>query len=191
MGAMAVAKAAVLCERNPMRTSLFVLLLSVGFCAARERGLPPQQGIANFGKINDSLFRGAQPDAVGITNLARLGIKSIINLRMSNESWKAEESVVHANGITYTNVPMRGVGRPTDVQVATLLGLIETLPAPVFVHCRYGCDRVGTIIACYRVRHDHWSNQAALEEARKYGLSLLEQGMINYVREFDKASNKK
>jgi hypothetical protein len=42
MGAMAVAKAAVLCERNPMRTSLFVLLLSVGFCAARERGLPPQ-----------------------------------------------------------------------------------------------------------------------------------------------------
>jgi hypothetical protein len=50
-----------------MKTSLFVLLLSVGLCVARERGLPPQQGIANFGKINDSLFRGAQPDAFGIT----------------------------------------------------------------------------------------------------------------------------
>jgi protein tyrosine/serine phosphatase len=71
--------------------------------------------------------------------------------------------------------------------MATLLALIETLPAPVFVHCRYGCDRAGTIIACYRIRHDHWSNEAALEEARKYGLSILEQGMISYIRTFGKA----
>jgi protein tyrosine phosphatase (PTP) superfamily phosphohydrolase (DUF442 family) len=133
------------------------------------------------------LFRGAQPYAAGITNLARLGVKSIINLRMANESWKAEAAEAQANGITYTNVPLKGLGRPTDVQVATLLELIEHLPAPVFVHCRYGCDRVGTIIACYRIRHDHWSNEAALEEARKYGLSILEQGMIQLVREFGKA----
>jgi tyrosine-protein phosphatase SIW14 len=174
-----------------MRTSLFVLLLGVGLCVAGERGLPPQQGIANFGKVNERLFRGAQPDAVGITNLARMGIKSIINLRMTNEVWKAEEAEAHASGIAYTNVPLKGIGRPTDIQVATLLALIETLPAPVFVHCRYGCDRVGTIIACYRIRHDRWSNEAALKEARKYGLSTLEKGMINYVQEFGNASTQK
>lgn len=173
-----------------MRNSLLVLLLTVSLCAAGERGLPPTEGIANFGKISDSLFRGAQPDASGIKNLARLGIKTIINLRMTNEVWKAEEAEAHASGITYTNVPLRGIGRPTDVQVETLLALIDTLPPPVFVHCRYGCDRTGTIIACYRIRRDHWSNQAALEEARKYGLSPLEQSMINYVREFGKAAPK-
>jgi uncharacterized protein (TIGR01244 family) len=170
---------------------LLSLLLTVTLCAAGERGLPPREGIANFGKINDSLYRGAQPDTVGIKNLARLGIKSIINLRMTNDVWKAEEAEARASGIAYTNVPLRGFGRPTHVQVATLLALIETLPAPVFVHCRYGCDRTGTIIACYRIRQDHWSNEAALEEARKYGLSSLEQGMINYVREFGKASTQK
>jgi uncharacterized protein (TIGR01244 family) len=174
-----------------MRYSLFVLLLTVGLCAAGERGLPTREGVANFGKVNDSLFRGAQPDAVGITNLARLGIKSIINLRMTDEVWKAEEAITRANGVAYTNVPLKGLGHPTDAQVATLLALIETLPAPVFVHCRYGCDRTGTIIACYRVRRDRWSNEAALEEARKYGLSTLEQGMIKYIREFGKASTQK
>ena len=170
---------------------LLLLPLIVTLCAAGERGLPPRDGIGNFGKINDGLYRGAQPDAVGISNLAGLGIKSIINLRLTNDVWKAEAVEARANGITYTNVPLKGVGRPTHAQVAAVIDLIETLPAPVFVHCEHGCDRTGTIIACYRIRRDRWSNEAALEEARKYGLSQLERGMIDYVRHFGKASTKK
>ncbi len=173
-----------------MRSSLACLLLLVALSAAGERGLPPKEGIRNFGKINDSLYRGAQPDAVGIRNLARLGIRSIINLRMTNDVWKAEAVEARASGITYTNVPLKGVGRPPHAQVATLLALIESLPAPVFVHCEHGCDRTGTIIACYRIRHGGWPSEAALEEARKYGLSKHEQGMIEYIRTFGKASTK-
>lgn len=74
--------------------------------------------------------------------------------------------------------------------MATLLALIESLPAPVFVHCEHGCDRTGTIIACYRIRVGGWPNEAALEEARKYGLSKHEHGMIEYIRTFGKASTK-
>ena len=171
-----------------MRSSLICLLLIVALSAAGERGLPPSEGIGNFGKISDSLYRGAQPDATGIRTLARLGIKSIINLRTTDAAWKAEAAEARANGITYTNVPLKGLGRPASAQVATLLDLIRTLPAPVFVHCKHGCDRTGTIIACYRIRHGGWPNQAALEEARKYGLSKLERGMIEYIRDFGKAS---
>ena len=174
-----------------MRSSLLLLPLIATLCTAGERGLPPSEGIGNFGKVNDRLYRGAQPDAAGVKNLARLGIKSIINLRMANDVWKAEVTEARANGITYTNVPLKGVGRPTHSQVATLLALIENLPSPVFVHCEHGCDRTGTIIACYRIRSDRWSNDAALAEARKYGLSKLERGMINYVREFGKVSPKR
>lgn len=175
-----------------MRRSLLLLLpLIATLCAAGERGLPPREGIGNFGKVNDRLYRGAQPDAAGVTNLARLGIKSIINLRMANDVWKAEETVARASGITYTNVPLKGVGRPTPAQVATLMALIENLPAPVFIHCEHGCDRTGTIIACYRIRSDRWSNEAALAEARKHGLSRLERGMINCVREYGKSKPKK
>ena len=175
--------------RTHLLELLVVLLLAVGNLAgARDRGVPPSEGIGNFGKVSDSLYRGAQPDAVGIKNLARLGVKTIINLRMTNELWKAEPVEANANGITYTNVPLKGLGRPSDAQVANLLTLIETLPAPVFIHCQFGCDRTGTIIACYRIKHHNWSGKSALEEAKKYGLSKYERGMRQYILEFGRAS---
>ena len=168
---------------------LVVLLLAAGnLASARDRGVPPSEGIGNFGKVNDGLYRGAQPDAVGIKNLARLGVKTIINLRITNELWKAEPVEANANGITYTNVPLKGLGRPSDAQVATLLTLMETLPAPVFIHCQFGCDRTGTIVACYRIKHHNWSGKSALEEAKKYGLSKYERGMREYILEFGRAS---
>ncbi len=171
-----------------MRRALLLLLLTVTVCTARDRGVPATEGITNFGKVNAILYRGAQPDVAGLKRLAQLGIKSIINLRMTNELWQAEAVEACASGMVYTNVPLKGLGRPTDAQIAMLLDLIETLPGPVFVHCRHGCDRTGTIIACYRIRRDRWSTEAALSEARKYGLSALERGMIACIRDFGKAA---
>ena len=175
-----------------MRIGLILcsILAAGNMAGAGERGLPPSEGIVNFGKVNDRLYRGAQPDAPGIRNLKKLGVKTILNLRLAKEVWKAEEAEANANGIIYTNVPMKGFGRPTPEQVAKALAMIETLPSPVFVHCAHGCDRTGTIIACYRIKHDHWSGESALQEARRYGISLFAWGMRKYIAEFGQASTK-
>lgn len=171
-----------------------LLLLAILFLAANgvsnveARGLPAQQGILNFGKVSDTVYRGAQPDAAAIASLERLGIKTIVNLRMSDDVWKGEDAEARAHGITYTNLPMRGVGRPTDDQVLAVLKVIETLPGPVFIHCRHGCDRTGTIVACYRIKHDQWQGEKALAEAVHYGMSWLERGMKSYVADFARAS---
>ncbi|PYJ97840.1 MAG: hypothetical protein DME23_13550 [Verrucomicrobia bacterium] len=66
-------------------------------------------GITNFARVNDRLYRGAQPNADGIKSLARLGVRTIINLRMTNDVWSAEEAKARDVGITYTNVPMSGI----------------------------------------------------------------------------------
>ena len=170
---------------RPFLVSLALVCVTT-VCFAGQRGLPPQEGILNFGKINESLYRGAQPDAEGIQNLKRLGIKTIINLRMTGDVWKGEEAEARASGILYTNLPMKGLGRPTDEQVAQALSLINTLPSPVFVHCQHGCDRTGTVIACYRMEHDQWSNRSSLQEARQYGFSRWEWGMKKCVLNFGK-----
>ncbi len=176
-------------QHNHVQASHLLLGLAVviATCAAGQRGLPTQEGIANFGKVTERLYRGAQPDEAGIKNLKRLGIKTILNLRMTNEVMKVEEAEARANGMVYTNVPMSGVGRPTDAQVSKALSLLETLPSPVFVHCEHGCDRTGTIIACYRIRHEKWSSQSAMREADQFGMSRLERGMRSYVEDFGKA----
>jgi len=77
---------------------------------------------------------------------------------------------------------------PQDEQIAKLLAVMQD-PAdtPVFVHCRRGADRVGTLIACYRIAHDHWSNEQAFQEACALGLSPLEILMRRYIRHFDPA----
>ena len=176
-------------KRNRLRRLglLAGLTLIVGATAASAvfgRGLPAQNGIGNFGQINESLYRGAQPDEAGFRNLRRLGVKMVINLRMAGDTWKKEIFEAQSNGIIYTNVALRGMGRPLDDQISIVLAIIQSAPGPVFVHCQHGCDRTGTIIACYRIQHDGWSTEAALVEARRYGMSRFERGMRAYVVDF-------
>lgn len=163
-----------------------VLLIVTIFSLAQGRGLPAREGIRNFGQISQSLFRGAQPDEAGILSLKRLGVETIVNLRMTNDAWKQEAVLAQANGILYTNVPFKGTGRPKENQMATALAILQNSPGPVFVHCQYGCDRTGTIIACYRIQHDGWSSTTALAEARRYGMSWFERGMRSYILDFGK-----
>ena len=148
------------------------------------RGLPVTEGILNFGKVNDGLYRGAQPDGDGLEHLKKLGVKLIINLREPGDVWKEESAAALACGIVYTNFPMGGFARPKDDVVRQILALLGSSTGPVFVHCQHGCDRTGTIVACYRIQHDHWSCDDALREAKQYGISRWEYLMRRYVREF-------
>jgi len=169
---------------------LVVEVLSLGNVGVHaSRGLPPTEGILNFGKIDEHIYRGAQPDAAGIKTLQRIGIKTVIDLRMPGEVRKQEAVEAKASGILYTNFPLRGFSPPSDDQIQKLLGMIDTLPGPVFIHCKHGCDRTGTLSACYRIRNARWASAKALKEARYYGLSILEQGMWRYVRNFDKTTS--
>ena len=147
-----------------------VLALAVAF--AGDRGVPAKNGIGNFGQVNERLYRGAEPDAVALKKLQQMGVKAIVDLR-NKPDVSAESGQAALNGLVYTNIPMRGLGRPGDDEVARVLDLIETLPSPVFVHCQHGCDRTGTIVACYRIRHDGWLNELALREAETYGMQFV------------------
>jgi protein tyrosine phosphatase (PTP) superfamily phosphohydrolase (DUF442 family) len=111
------------------------------------RGLPVEEGILNYGKISDRLYRGAQPDIEGIQSLKRLGVKLIVNLRMPGEASKQEATLAQAAGIQYTNFPMNGFGRPGEDQMRQILALFESASGPTFVHCLHGCDRTGTVVA--------------------------------------------
>jgi protein tyrosine/serine phosphatase len=161
----------------------------VNYRAFADRGVPAQEGVGNFAKVTEKLYRGAQPDADGVRSLSRLGVKTIVNLRMPGDVWAKEEQLARDLGIVYTNVPMAGLGRPADAQVRAVLGLVDSLPGPVFIHCQHGCDRTGTIVACYRIQHDGWSLEKSMDEAVHFGMSWLERGMRKYVADFSTAAS--
>ena len=174
---------------RPLLLLLVVLAVNATtVCSAGEHELPTRDGLLNFGKVDDRLYRGAQLDSEGIKALKKLGVKLIVNLRQPWDGWKDEEAKTLANGILYTNIPMSGVGRPNDEKVRQVLALFETPSTPIFVHCQYGCDRTGTVVACYRIQHYHWSSDLALREAERYGISKYETPMRRYVIEFEKGA---
>jgi len=116
-----------------------------------------------------------------------MGIKTVIDLRREDEhSTAAEAQAVAAAGMNYVNVPMKGVVAPTNEQIAKLLALLDS-SEPVFVHCKRGADRTGTVIACYRIAHDRWQHQLALQEAKSFGMGLVQVGLKHYIMAFQPA----
>jgi tyrosine-protein phosphatase SIW14 len=165
-----------------MKTSsaslLFASLLACGPILAAQ----PPAGVPNFQQVNEHIYRGAQPNTQGFQSLASLGVKTVIDLRGGGGRSADERKVVEAAGMRYVAIPLDGYSAPTDRQVSNLLGLLNDESAgPVFVHCRRGADRTGTIIACYRISHDHWQNRKALVEAAANGMSWTEIAMKHYV----------
>lgn len=175
-------------KRPAPRTALLAvacgLALAFSGCSLLARGVPASEGIPNFGRVSSALFRGAQPDERGLENLQRLGVATIINLRMADDVVPGEEATARRLGIGYVNVPLPGLSAPENADVDRVLALIASSPPPVFVHCEHGADRTGTIIACYRMRHDGWTAAQAMAEAQRYGISVFQFGMKRSIRAF-------
>ena len=147
-------------------------------------------GVRNFHQVNDHIYRGAQPAPQGFQSLSKLGVKTVINLREAGSRSRSEQALVEAAGMRYVSVPLSGIKAPSDAQVSRLLAALDDSSAgPVFIHCRRGADRTGTVLACYRIAHDHWENAKALSEARSFGMSWLEKAMQHYVLHYQVDTN--
>lgn len=147
-------------------------------------------GVHNFHQVNDHIYRGAQPAAQGFQGLSKLGVKTVIDLRETGARSRAEQKLVEAAGMRYVSVPLSGIQAPSDAQVSKLLAILgDTSAGPIFIHCRRGADRTGTVSACYRIAYDHWANEKALSEARSFGMSWFEKAMQHYVLHYQGATN--
>jgi protein tyrosine phosphatase (PTP) superfamily phosphohydrolase (DUF442 family) len=141
--------------------------------------------LPNFQKVSDRLYRGAQPVAGGIKMLVEIGVDTIVNLRGENEQTRADRKEAEALGLRYYSLPMGGLSRPSDDQVERVLAIINAPEnGTVFVHCKHGADRTGTVIACYRISQEGFTAVKARAEAKKYGMSWVQFGMKRYIGEY-------
>lgn len=167
---------------------LLLLLLAAPAVPAQDNSVgsePRTRALPNFHHVNERLYRGGQPREGGLRELAALGVNTVINLRDDDARAAAEDTEARAAGLRYFNIPLGRLGRPTDEQVERALALIN---APengvVFVHCAKGQDRTGTIVAVYRLTHDHWTAVRATDEAEHYGMKFWQRGMKDYIHDY-------
>ena len=143
-------------------------------------------GVPNAGKISDVLFRGAQPSAQGLAELKKLGVTTIVDLRGNHGPVAWERAQAESLGMRFIDIPVRGWSPPDNAQVAQFLKLFQQDPTQkIFVHCYFGRDRTGVMVAAYRMSQQNWTPDQAVTEMYSFGFhSLLYPAMKSYVRRF-------
>ena len=147
-----------------------ILLLAGALLQAvpAQTELPP---IRNFLQVNNEFCTGGQPRIEHFAKLKADGVKAVLNLRQPTEHRAEEEAAAVAKaGLKYFNIPVE-YRAPTDAQVDEFLKITDD-PAnrPMFIHCT-AAIRVGAFWMIRRVVRDGMSIDAALEEAKKVGLT--------------------
>jgi len=102
--------------------------------------------LKNFYKLDDHVYRSAQPGKEGFQYLKTLGIRNILNLRDNHQDDPGSKNP----GLNLFRVPM-DAGTIKTADVVAALRFIKKSEGPVLIHCWHGSDRTGTISALYRI----------------------------------------
>jgi protein tyrosine phosphatase (PTP) superfamily phosphohydrolase (DUF442 family) len=130
------------------------------------------------------LMRGSQLTNEGLVNLRDQGVKTVINLRRESNS---EKAMVEKLGMHSIQIPVFDQGIPTHTEVAAFLRVaMDPKNQPVYVHCEAGVGRTGVFSAVYRIAHDGYSADQAVDEARQMHMSSddQEQFIRTFAREY-------
>ena len=143
-------------------------------------------GVPNAGKISETLLRGAQPSAKGLAELKKLGITTIVDLRGNHGPVARERALAESLGMRFIDIPVSDWSAPANAQVAEFLKLFQQDPKQkIFVHCYFGSDRTGVMVATYRMTQQNWTADQAVEEMYSFGFHYhWYPAMQSYVRKF-------
>lgn len=155
-----------------------------------EKWAKPVQcaGVPNLHKINDSLYRSAQPTAEGMTNLVALGIRTVVNLRDNH----SDDDEIGALPLKAKRIEIFTANMKEEYVDEFLAVVADTNATPVLVHCQHGADRTGTMCAMYRIMREGWSVDDAIDEMRNggYGFHPIWVNLPRFIRKSAKARGK-
>jgi|PersoiStandDraft_1058852.scaffolds.fasta_scaffold55191_2 protein tyrosine phosphatase (PTP) superfamily phosphohydrolase (DUF442 family) len=145
-----------------------------------------KSGVDNLYRIEDDLYRSAQPTADGLKELASMGVKAVLDLKGDGDNFSG-------GSLKLLHVPMTAFGLRDDKVVAALKILADPQNRPIVVHCQHGADRTGAIVALYRVVVQGWTKDEAIREMNQGGYrhNALFSNLDRYVERADIAALRK
>jgi len=140
-------------------------------------------GVPNLHKVSDNLYRGGQPSSEGMKQLEKLGIKTVVNLRLVH----SDRDEIENTGLSYEHIPMATWNTQDEDVVRFLKIITDSNNTPVFVHCQYGADRTGTMCAIYRIVVEGWNKIEAIDEMTKggFGFHSIWKNLVDDIHSLD------
>ena len=164
--------------------SIALLLAGAPLVYARYR----HNLLRNFHVVREGmLYRSGQLTQGGLKRVIHdYRIKTVVTLRSGHFPGEpppdqAEEEFCNKEEIKYFRLPQQpweasDGSVPNEINVVQFREIMND-PAnyPVLVHCLAGKHRTGAMCAVFRMEHDHWTNQEALDELRMFGFDKLDE----------------
>jgi protein tyrosine/serine phosphatase len=140
-------------------------------------------GVPNLHQIAPHLYRSEQPTALGMKNLEKLGIRTVINLRWFNNDRKGAAGTL----LRTERVKILTWDIDDEHVIEVMRMLKKPDDGPFLIHCKHGADRTGLMTAMYRILEQGWSVDEALEELTEggYGYHSIWTNILDYVRSVD------
>jgi protein tyrosine/serine phosphatase len=169
-----------------------LLLLASGGVSAGLETSQSATPIDRLHRVDDRMYRGAQPDAEGFRHLRDLGVRTVINFREEADAIRTgEQKIVESLGMRYVQLPIKDGNfftwyrRIPEETVRRFFAILTTEQGPFFVHCRRGTDRTGAMVAFYRMTHNGWEASRARAEAGAVGMRFWYRGLRRQISAFD------
>jgi len=166
-----------------MKTILLVVLMSsVAFAQQVTKKEIP--GISTFAQVETTIACGGATKPEAIREIAKMGFKSVINVRLASEAGaqvEEEGEAVKAAGMKYVHLPFDA--QNPDAHLIDNFIAAVTAPAnqPAYIHCAAG-GRAASLWMIKRVLADGWDEQRALTEANALGLNdRFRPFALNYI----------
>lgn len=127
---------------------------------------------SNTHSVSPMMYRASQPSPGQIARMARLGVKTIVNLRGARDGgeYLLEKEACARDGITLIDFPVSSRDAPRKTDARNLKELFARIEYPALLHCKSGADRAGLGAALYLHLHEGVPiEQAARQLHWKYG----------------------
>ena len=142
--------------------------------------VPELDGVGNLAAVDQHLWRGAAPSEKGYRQLARNGVRTIVDLRAEADI-EIDHKLLDRVGLRLVSIPMRDGQAPSAREVKRFLTVMDHAQKKVYVHCGAGVGRTGTMAAAYLVKTGQADAVEALSRNLSVGPPSLEQ--ISFVAE--------
>ncbi len=147
----------------------------------------------NRHRIAPGVYRSAQPGPRHIARFARLGIKTIVNLRGERNcgSYRLEVEACRRHGIKLVNFQLRSRQAPPVEVIHEAHKLFNEIEYPILFHCKSGADRAGLMSAFFMcMKEDKPIEEAAKQLSLKFGhIRQSETGVLDHLFERYLADN--
>ena len=141
----------------------------------------------NLHRLGRNAWRSAQPAPHQFDRLARLGIRTIVNLRgprICGSYWLEQEACARL-GLELVNYQVRSRAAPSKDEVLGARDLLLRLEGPVLFHCKSGADRAGLMSTLYLITAEGVPvREARRQLSLKFGhIRQSDTGILDYFFE--------